>query len=426
MLKRIPSDQLRLGMHLHSLCGSWMDHPFWRTRFTLDDPKDIQRVIESGIAEVWIDTSRGLDVTGAAPTPALPPALTEAPASPSVEPLLAAASPPAAPTASAPMAPAPTASLAEELHRAQVVMRQSREQVVSMFADARLGKAVDTRACLPLVEEISTSVMRNPNALVSLARLKRQDDYTYMHSVAVCALMVNLARHLGLPEDQVREAGLAGMLHDIGKAMMPLSVLNKPAKLTEAEFDIMRSHPQRGHAILEAGKAVGATALDVCLHHHERIDGTGYPHRLAGGQISLMARMGAVCDVYDAVTSERPYKRGWSPGDALRRMVQWKGHFDPAVFQAFVKSVGIYPVGSVVRLESARLAVVVEQRDEALLTPVVKAFFSTKSGMGIAPEVIDLGRPGCADRIVGVEPEGAWSGAAIDELWLPQGVKPLR
>ena len=253
------------------------------------------------------------------------------------------------------------------------------------------------------VEEISDSVLRHPNALISLARLKTSDEYTYMHSVAVCALMIALARQLGLPERQVREAGEAGLLHDIGKMAIPDAILNKPGKLTDGEFDTMRSHPEKGAQMLLDCGQISALVLDVCLHHHEKYDGSGYPHRLSGEQISLFARMGAVCDVYDAITSDRPYKKGWDPAESIRKMAEWKGHFDPQVFQAFVKSVGIYPVGALVRLESGRLGVVMEQNDKSLLMPRVKVFFSARSRLPIPQEVVDLAKLVGRDKIVGRE-----------------------
>ena len=420
MLKKIPVTQVRLGMHLHALEGAWIDHPFWKTRFVLRDPADLLKLQQSSIQEVWIDPGKGLDVASddapGLPTPPRAPAPVAAAASPRVPPT-AQGAPVAAPVAP----PPPSRSLREELGQAAALYRQSQVQVTALFNEARLGKAIDAEQCLPLVEEISASVFRNPGALVSLARLKTADDYTYMHSVAVCALMVALGRELGLSEAECRDAGFAGLLHDMGKAAMPLEVLNKPGKLTDDEFTIMKSHPERGWEMLSETGHVSEGALDVCLHHHEKMDGSGYPHRLPAERISRLARMGAVCDVYDAITSNRPYKAGWDPAESIAKMASWKGHFDPAVFQAFVKSLGIYPVGSLVRLKSGKLAVVVEQNPGALTTPVVKVFFSTKSQMPMAPQLLDLA--GSSDRIEARENPATWGFKHLDELWAGDAVR---
>ena len=207
------------------------------------------------------------------------------------------------------------------------------------------------------------------------------------------------------------------MLHDIGKMAIPNTVLNKPGKLTDSEFATVRGHPEAGSRMLIESKQVSALVLDVCLHHHEKMDGSGYPHRLEGEQISLYARMGAVCDVYDAITSNRPYKQGWDPAESIRKMAGWKGHFDPVVFQAFVKTVGIYPVGSLVRLESGRIGVVIEQQAKSLLAPRVKVFFSAKSKTPIPQEVLDLSKLLGRDKIVSRESAEEWGFRNVDELW---------
>jgi putative nucleotidyltransferase with HDIG domain len=402
MLKRISVQDLRTGMFLHAFCGSWMDHPFWRSSFLLDDPEDLRQILASSIHEVWIDTSKGEGVEGS-----------------QVKEQRTAGIDEASPRAEALDKPIEPVHLAEEMDRAARICAKAKDAVSSMFQEVRMGRALDANDALPLVEEISSSVLRNPGALISIARLKNKDEYTYMHSVAVCALMVSLARQLGMDAGMTRKAGLAGLLHDVGKMAVPDAILNKPGKLTDEEYNIVRGHPVAGHEILLESHGVDAIVLDVCRHHHEKVDGGGYPDGLSGDRLSIHARMGAICDVYDAITSNRPYKEGWCPADSLRRMAEWGkyGQFDPQIFQAFVKSVGIYPIGSLVRMQSGRLGVVVDQNTKSLLSPKVKVFYSIKSGMRIMPEVLDTSHAAARDKIVGHEEFGKWNFHDMDELW---------
>ncbi len=404
MLKRIRVQELTLGMHIHELCGSWIDHPFWRSKFVVTDPEDLRRVRECGITELWIDIAKGLDVNALSD-------IAETGELARLEPMALMAAPRDESSKWVPMA--------EELKRAAKLVTKGKKAVSLMFQEVRMGKAISSDAAGELVEDITSSVMRNPGALINLARLKTVDDYTYMHSVAVCALMVALAKQLNLDEQLTRQSGLAGLLHDMGKALMPEGILNKPGKLSNEEFAIVKRHPVQGHKALLEGGSVGEIPLDVCLHHHEKINGTGYPDRLAGDQISLYAKMGAVCDVYDAVTSNRPYNVGWNPADTISKMTDWcNGHFDEKIFQAFVKCIGIYPVGSLVRMKSGRLGVVVEQSEKSLLTPTVKVFFSTKSQAHIKPEVHVLSQPGTAEKIAGREDPNNWGFINLEQLWL--------
>ena len=403
MLKKIAVEHLTLGMHIHEFCGSWMDHPFWRTKFVLEDPEDLRQIKLCGIKEMWIDVQKGRDIDSVAGTSEQE---VEAQIDATLEQI------------ASPKEEVPRVSMAEEVKRAAKICATSKEAVVSMFQEARMGNAIDHEAAGALVDEISSSVLRNPGALISLARLKTADDYTYMHSVAVCALMVALARQLDLDEPSTRAAGMAGLLHDLGKAVLPMEVLNKPGKLTDEEFRLVKSHPVEGHRMLVEGGAVGEIPLDVCLHHHEKVDGSGYPKGLKDVEISLYAKMGAVCDVYDAITSNRPYKAGWDPAESIRKMAEWSnGHFDARIFQAFAKSIGIYPIGSLVRLASGRLGIVVDQTEKSLLMPKVRVFFSTKSNTHIPPEVVDISNPAYMDKIAGREDPGKWNFPDLDKMW---------
>jgi putative nucleotidyltransferase with HDIG domain len=404
MLKTIATKEVRLGMYIQELKGPWMDHPFWRSKFVLNDPVDLQKLRASNLQEVVIDIDQGLDVL---------PEVTEQPLTDKEMAMLELDGPVVTEAVSVEnIAPA---TLEAERKQAAKIIASSRRAIESMFKDLRMGKAIEADAVMPLVEEISASVTRNAHALISLVRLKTVDDYTYMHSVAVCALMTALARELKLSEAEVKQAGLAGLMHDMGKAGIPLQILNKPGSLTDHEFDVIRQHPQLGHDMLVKANISDAVTLDVCLHHHEKMDGSGYPEHLSGDQMTIFAKMGAICDVYDAVTSTRAYKPAWEPGMALKRMASWSGHFDPEVFKAFVKSLGIYPIGTVVMLKSGRLAVVVKQTPDSLLKPVVKAFFSTKSKIHIPVIELDLSKG--MDEIIGNESATTWGVGNIDHLW---------
>jgi putative nucleotidyltransferase with HDIG domain len=394
MLKKIHVHDARLGMYVHELCGSWMDHPFWKKAFDLSDPKDLHTLQTCGLKEIWIDTDKGLD------TESHVVAISTENEQQKIERELQTA-------AASSIKPATRISMHDEISRARKLQEKSKAAVTSMFKEARMGNAIHVADAAPLVDEIKQSISRNPEAFLNISRLKNKDDYTYLHSVAVCALMIALAKQMELSEEDVKDAGMAGLLHDVGKMMIPEEVLNKPGKLTDEEFEIIKSHPLRGWEVLNHAEGAHAVALDVVLHHHERVDGTGYPEKISGDALTVFARMGAVCDVYDALTSNRCYKSGWEPAEALRKMAEWRnGHFDERIFHAFVKTIGIYPTGTLVRLKSGRLAIVTEQSEKGLLTPMVKAFFSTKANEPIMPEMIDLSKS--ADSIANVELAEKW------------------
>ncbi|MDA8092807.1 MAG: HD-GYP domain-containing protein [Betaproteobacteria bacterium] len=393
-LKKISVRNVRLGMFIHDLCGSWMDHPFWKTRFLLDDPRELKRLKSCGIQEIWIDTAKGLDASPSVPAVSLEAEERE------VESLLREVVREEEENACAPCA------FHEELERARAVHARAKQAVLSMFQDARMGQALQIGDAMSVVDDITQSLSRNTTAFLTLARLKSKDDYTYLHSVAVCAFMTALGMQLGLTGETLRSAGLAGLLHDIGKMTIPDSVLKKPGTLSEEEFALVKTHPRRGWEILKQAHA-DDIVLDVCLNHHERMDGRGYPGPVSGEELSIFARMVAVCDVYDALTSDRCYRRASPPAETVRKMAEWlNGHFDQRIFFAFVKVVGIYPTGTLVRLTSGRLGIVTEQTARNLLLPIVKVFFSANADAPIAPELVDLSA--VQDAIVSSEDSAQW------------------
>lgn len=403
MFKRIGVDQLRVGMYIEEFCSSWLDHPFWRSGFVITDIRDIERIQASSVTEVWIDCAKGIDIAPGRKS------VSEDEANARIDAELNQ-------LADEELTDEP-ARQGQDYASAAAIVRQARQLVISIFNDARMGKAIDMAGARQLVERVLDSVTRNSCALTSLLRLKTVSEFSYMHSVSVCALMVTLARRLELDREQACAAGLAGLLHDIGKAAMPLDVLHKPGKLSEDEYSLIKRHPEEGSRMLERS-GIDGEILDVCLNHHARIDGSGYPRAVRGNEISLFSRMAAVCDVYDAISSDRPYKAAWDPAECIRRMAEWSdGHFDPVVFHAFVKNIGIYPVGSLVRLSSGRIGVVVDQSTASLLTPHVKVFFSTRINARIPPVLVDLSDRRCGETIEGREDPAKWNFPDLLRLW---------
>ncbi|ANQ86912.1 HD-domain containing protein [Azoarcus olearius] len=398
-IKLIPIEQLQPGMYIHDLNCGWIEHNFVRNRFAVKDAAVVARIRATGVHELYIDTSRGLDVADAP---------TREEAAHVVDEKLEAIATGAAPALPlvAPGRLPPARALHTEAHRI----------VRDMMGDVRLGKQIEMEQIEPLVENIVESIFRQPDSLLPLARLKQHDDYTFLHSVSVCALMTAFARALELPREIIREIAIGALLHDVGKAKVPDDILNKPAKLTDAEFDKMKNHVVQSKLILLDTPGVSDIALDVAAQHHERYDGTGYPNKLKGEEISLYGQMGAIVDVYDAITSNRVYHKGMPPTEALRKLLEWsKFHFKPELVQAFIRAIGIYPTGSLVRLESGRLAVVQQQHSDRLLQPVVKVIHHVK-GHYLTPEVVDLRH--APDRITGYEAFENWG---IDPRhWLPE------
>lgn len=388
-------DALTLGMFVH---------PLSRTSFMLTDDADLQAIRDSGVSGVFVDLKRSVTRrsrrkdaerrTRPEPAAASKTLLEGAPA----------------------LVASPSARRADEFDRATQTLARLRAPVHSLLDDVRLGKAAGGGEVAVIVDEITASVADNAAAIISLARIRDKDSFTYAHSVAVCALMTNLARRMDLDSASQHELGTAGLLHDVGKMLIPPEILNKPGKLSGDEMALMRSHSERGHELLMKSGQLPQAALDACLSHHEKIDGTGYPHRLAGDQIGLAARMGAVCDVYDAITSNRPYKEAWSPSECLASMFTWEGHFDENILSLFIRSVGIYPVGSLVRMESGHLAVVVEQNEDDLLRPVVRLFYRIETRTPVPRRDLELAQSN-ADSILSRETPRKWGFTDWDREW---------
>jgi HD-GYP domain-containing protein (c-di-GMP phosphodiesterase class II) len=409
MLKKVKPSQVRLGMYVTGFEGSWLDHPFWRSRFEISTPEQLERIRQARVDAVIIDLSKG-------PGPEEPTSGTHHPSAtverrPHPNPGLHSRAVDVLST----RLPLTGRERAAEVRRASRTLSRSKIAVTRLFSDARLGAVISTDEVAPLVTDIAQSVERDASIILNIARLKTKDEYTFLHSVAVCALMINLARTLNLPDAQVQELGIAGLLHDVGKMAIPDAILQKPERLNDEEFTTVRTHPEHGHAILSAAEGVNATALDVCLHHHEKMDGTGYPFRIPGDRLSLAARMGAICDVYDAITSQRPYNVPMSPAAALQTMSQWPGHFDKLLLSTFVQSLGILPAGTLVLLNSDHLAIVTGE-DRPGSNAIARIFYAPFRSAPVPVRDVVIHPAERGRRIVSIEDPADWGFEDWDAL----------
>ncbi len=385
-------------MYIHNLHADWTKHPFLRKRFLVKSPEDIRKIVGLEIDEIDIDTDKGLDVE----------IVTVEPPPPAAEPISATPEKRER-RGKAKIVPPEKISLRNELTRARAIYGEASSVVKGLLVDARLGRQIELEKIQPTVMAITSSVLRNPDAMASLFRMKQADKFTFQHSVAVATLLITFGRVLNLDREVIEQIAIGGLLHDIGKVKIPDYILNKPGKLTESEYALMKKHVEHGENLLESASGLTRIALDVVAQHHERLDGTGYPRRLRGSELSIYGQMAAIVDAYDTMTSDCVYQRNKEPTEALQLLMEKSNrHFEPELIQRFVRGIGIYPVGSLVRLEREILAVVIEQRREDLLRPKIRTIFSIKDESFVSPEDIDLSGPDNTDRIVGFESPFRW------------------
>lgn len=400
MLKRIKLSDVELGMFIHKLEGSWFKHPFWKSRFLLVDPAMLADLQASGIDGVVIDTAKGHDVRP------LPVRTDEAPAAPTVRSTVQTMPQRARVAAPDPQADlrstAPT-TMTREFGRAGVVAGKGRKVVSRIFLESRLGKAIRTDQVEPVIEDIFSSIQRNPHAFNGLMRCKRDNEYVYRHALAVSALMISLARHMRLPPRTIREAGMAGLLMDVGIGHLPVDLTAYGGDFRNLPHEILKRHVELGHAFLEAGGDMPQSVLEVCLQHHEMVDGSGYPRGLKGDEISLLSRMAAICDTYDSMVSDTAEGVGVNPATAIGQMNFMKGWFDPDIMQQFIETMGVYPIGSVVRLRSGLLAMVIDQNPSDYTRPRVRAFYSIPQERLVTARDISLADCWGEEEIVGAE-----------------------
>lgn len=316
MRKRIRVNQLRVGMYVADVeNGGRTGGPNFNP-FLISSPRQVERIMASHLMTVVIDVMKGADVDSGVSSPQ--------------DSHLGAFD-----------AQLAAMYAATEIKQAKQCIEETRPHIHRVLAAAKINASFATDAASVAVERIMSAAFDNAGALIAVAKLKEKDEVTFLHSLAVSALMITFGRGLGHAEEDVRLLGLGGLVHDLGKMSLPDDILTKTSKLTLEEMDLVRSHPQRGYELVSKAAQAPQQVLDICRYHHEKYDGSGYPAHLAGKTIPYVARLAAICDVYEALTTIRPYKRAFSQAEAINIMMNSPGHFDSRLLSAFVSKMVI-------------------------------------------------------------------------------------
>ncbi|MGX2041875.1 HD-GYP domain-containing protein [Methylocaldum sp. MU1018] len=343
---KVPVGDLKIGMYVCELDRPWLDSPFLFQGFPLATQADIEAVRK--VCEyVYVDAYR-----------------TRYPESDEIRrpsPMVRTSAP-----------PEKRASVEQEIDNAQNIHEQARKLVTWFMDEIRLGRGVDIRLARDVVSECVASICQNPDAMLFLTQLKNRDEYTSQHAMNVCIFSIVLGRHIGLPLPELRNLGLSGLMHDMGKMKVPLDILNKPGRLTEQEMAVMKAHTSHGRDILMASGGIYPGAVEVAYEHHENLDGTGYPRGLGDAEISPFTRIVAIADTYDAVTSDRVYQPGRTHMDAIGILNKESGkRLDAELSAKFIECLGIYPAGSLVEMSNEEVALVIEANPRQKLRPKV-------------------------------------------------------
>lgn len=344
--QKIHVGELRVGMFVSKLDRDWLDTPFIMQGFLIEDPEDIDIVAEY-CEYVWVDTHYSAKAGAFSSNIGTASSARPAPHIYKVE-------------------------LQEEHRKMYNTFREVRSVTKNMMDNIRLGAAINTSQAKDTVNECVQSVIRHPDALLWMAKIREKAEYTAEHCLNVCILAIAFGRQLGLDEGDLQKLGLCGLLHDVGKMRVPTEILNKPATLTPKEFNMMKAHTVHGRNLLMSTPGIYDGVIDTAYSHHERIDGEGYPRKLPGQGISYFTRIISIVDAYDAMTADRCYSEAKTSTEALKIIYQHRGtQFDDALGFKFLQTIGLYPAGCIVELYSGEVGIVVESNQRYRHLPKV-------------------------------------------------------
>jgi putative nucleotidyltransferase with HDIG domain len=373
---RVSAQDLKIGMHVVELDRPWLDSPFLFQGFTISNLEELNQLRQ--LCEYVIVDQEGAE----APTPPTPTRRAPPPRLGRFEEVE---------RARGTKVYRSSATLEDELERAKDSYREALTRVHQVFSDTRHGQMFDIKATRQAVQTIVESVLRNPSALVWFAQLQNRESYTALHCVNVSVYAVTLGRHMGLPPNHLQELGLGGLLHDIGKLRIPKEILSKSERLTPAEAAKMKLHTTLGYEMLSQIDDMPASVLSMALRHHEAVNGQGYPGGLKGDQIDYYSRIIAVVDRYDALTSDRYYRDGVSPQDAIKVLYELRGDvLDESLVNGFIQCLGVFPVGTVVELTSGEVGIVISSNQQRRLRPKLMLILDEEKRPKLPVKVVDL------------------------------------
>lgn len=373
--KKICTADLRPGMYVSRLDRPWLETPFLFQGFLIRDKAETGELARL-CRHVYIDVERGeaVDHSLIDPPLATAHALAKAADHASIKPVYT-----------------DTATLDEEIQQARVVYRHATDTINTIMEDVRSGRNISMAGVKEVATGMIGSILRNPDAILWLSKLKNRDSYTYTHALNACSLAIAFGRHLGLPVADLEHLAVGALLFDIGKMRLPEELLNKPGRLTAAEFAAMQLHVEYSVEQMQKIHGISRVSIDIAQSHHERYDGSGYPHKLIGDRTPVFARIAAIVDCYDAITSERPYARALSPHEAIRSLYEWRNvDFQDELVEQFIQCLGVYPIGTLVELSDGEVGIVLSQNRLRRLRPKVLMILDREKIAFSAPPVIDL------------------------------------
>lgn len=367
--QKVDTRDLKQGMYVSELDRPWIESPFMFQGFLITNDQELAQLSQScnyvyvDIAKSKVDVPARLVMTSTSKKAPFPKK----------------------------KAPPIEVPFEKEFSRAREIYVEAIDTISNILTDLRTGKLFSIKDIKETVIEITGSIMRNPDAMMLLTQIESQGKAASSHALNVCILSTAFGRYLGMDEKKLYELSLGAMLHDVGETQLPDELMDKQDNYSPEELNLMQSHTMKGAEVLSQLDEIPDSAISIALSHHERANGSGYPKRLVNDQISTLAKIVSITDVYDSVTSGTSREAPISATDALKSMYDWRNElFDGELIELFIQSLGIYPIGSIVQLRSEEIGIVISTSAERRLSPTLMLVLDSDKVPYQPPTIINL------------------------------------